>query len=101
MENKELIIKELTRVRKIINDNNKMYDDSGCDFICPHIITRYEMNHNPGTELSRVRKWFESQKPSETLHTQFYAGEEREVWFESNKTRVEFLDYLIEITKNL
>ena len=95
MKDKKLIIKELTRVRKTINDSLTKFE--GLDnYICPHIVSRYEMEIYPDRDINRVRVWFDTQQPSAILHTRFYKGEPSYVWFKTNKRRVEFLDYLIQ-----
>ena len=95
MAGPEMITVVLTRVLDHINEIKEEYGKYlSSSYICPEIIPaaymRDAIRNNIKDNNILVREWFETQRPTPTLHPDFYEAQNvgNRVWFDSDSTKI-------------
>ena len=93
MKNKEIIVRELTRVLTLLQNKQNNAKNSNVEpttYLCCAFKTDEQI----------AREWFDTQRPSDDQHQEHYVRQRTyTVWFDNDLQRIAFLKYLLNLLR--
>ena len=103
MKNKEIIVRELTRVLTLLQNKQNNAKNSNVEpttYLCCALFLKGRMVASNKTDEQIAREWFDTQRPSDDQHQEHYVRQRTySVWFDNDLQRIAFLKYLLNLLR--